>query len=336
MVRIRKYQLAVIVLVLLSMLVSCFKADEANDFRVPSSFKILTVPTPYTIYSYDSYIDLDSAKIVETVPQSAWDLAFECSPQGWHILVNSSASREIAVTVYTDFTKDYSSYSTNDWSFDASSGNLDSTAVGNWLTNGQASKQIYLLGLNEGNGTYKVLQKIIFIGVSDSIFTFISTDPQKVIPDTIKIRKDPAYRYVYYSFASPNKTLKLEPARNNWDIKMSTYRTTLYTDAGQPVPYLVRGVLSNTPGVQVLKVFDSNFWEASLSQYSGQVFSDKQDALGWDWKDLNSRDNALYRIVPDVYYIIRTKSGNYLKLKFLSYVNDKAENGYPKIIFGKL
>lgn len=331
----------VIITVLLSMIVtSCFKKDEQFiiiENKGKQDVRSITIPNPYSIYTYNTYIDLDSGKLVKSSLISSWDLAFDASAKGWYILVNGANSVEIASTGTTDFSADLSAFNVSKWDFDASSGNPDSTAVGKWLTdNGgiyEYTHQVYLLGKNNGDGTSTILRKLAFIELNDEHVVFISALPGGVAPDTITINKNSEYRYVYYSFDSSDQTLLIEPPKNEWDIVAGSYRTTLYTDAGIPTPYTVRGVLNNFPLVEVLKISQADFFAATATDTIGKSFSNYQDAIGYDWKDYNSKDSNPYRIVPDIYYFVKTRTGNLIKLEFTGYTSANAEYGYPSMRF---
>jgi hypothetical protein len=335
-----KYSLYILLGFLSISFSSCFKKDDIlAPEKMPPNYRAISINAPYTIYTYNSYINLDSGYIVKTAEQTAWDLAFDCSPKGWRVLVNAVNSREIARTGSQDFGQDYSNFSTGNWLFDASSGNPDSMAFDQWVSVAQIpyqyTRQVYLVGTG-ASGVYSISFKLQFISLTDSSVVFLAAKPNATIADTIVIKKDPIYRNVFYSFSSPGTTLKLEPPANSWDIVMCSYQTMLYTTEGVATPYIVRGVLNNNPGVETLVIMDSNYWNFGVNGIQGKTFSQAQDAIGWTWKDLKSRDNALYRIVPDMYYIIKTKSGKYVKLLFLSYTNNNAVNGYPLFVVGKL
>ena len=320
--------------------VSCFSKDERVPPQLlPPSYKPIQIA--YSIYHYSNYIDLDSEVIVKVVPITAWDLAFEASPKGWHILINTGNYKQVARTGSTSFGNNFSTVSNLNWNFDSPSGNLDSTAIGSWVdVSGGANaytNEVYLFGINNGNGTFTSQNKMVFNRVTDSTYSFVFSTPDGVTADSVTIRKDSSYRYVFFSFSSANQTLLLEPQKNKWDLMMGTYESHDYDPSNKVwVPYFVRGVLSNLPAVSVLKVRDANYWEFGSNNIAGKTFSNNQEAIGFDWKDLKSRDIISYRIVPNLYYIIRSKSGKYTKLLFLSYLNDKAENGYPLFILGKL
>jgi hypothetical protein len=323
--------------------ISCFKKDEQLiiiENKGTQNVKSLVTPNTYSIYSYSSFIDLDSGIVVKSSLISSWDLAFDTSPKGWKVLVNSANSKEIFPTGQTDFSANYSSSMVPVWNFDASSGNPDSTAIGKWVSENQGkynySKQVYLLGKNNGDGTYNILQKIVFIKLDASHIAFISALPDKAIADTTIINKDPVYRNVYYSFDRPRQTLLIEPPKKSWDIVAGSYRTTLYTSTGIATPYTVRGVLSNYPNIGVLKIHKPDFLTAITSDTTGKSFSYRQDAIGYDWKDYNSGDSNPYRIVPDLYYFVKTKSGNLIKLEFTGYTSANAEYGYPSLRLVKL
>jgi hypothetical protein len=314
-------------------LTSCFKEDEKMIIEEKGSF--FHIPAPNNIRSYFSYIDLDSVRLVKTAPISSWDLAFEGSSEGWHILVNAANNKEIYPTGSFDIYSDFSSVNPTVWQFDVSNGNPDSTAVGSWVTgnpgNAVYTKQVYLMGMNNGNGTYEKLKKLQFIELTPDQYIILAANPDGTVADTIRINKNPSYNYVYYSFSSPNETLLIEPEKDKWDLVACTYRTTLFTSTGVPTPYSVGGLLSNFQNVQVLRVNKPDFFAAGVSDTIGQTFSIKKDAIGWEWKEYSSTGGSNpYRIVPDIYYFVKTKSGKLVKLEFTSYYSsENGENGYP-------
>lgn len=295
--------------------------------------KSLVISKPYSIYNYYSFIDLDSVKIVSTALISSWDLAFDASPKGWKVLINGAISLEVAKTGSNNFSENFSTYNLPSWQFDASSGNEDSTAIGRWFTEENAeynyTNQVYLLGKNNGDGTYQVLKKLSFIKLSDENVMFIAGLPDASIPDTFQINKNPDYRYVYFSFSTPEQTLFIEPLKESWDIVAGTYKTILYTNTGVPTPYPVRGVLSNYPLIAVKKILKADFFSAGLSDTVGMAFDYRQDAIGYDWKDYFGTE--IYQIVPNVYYFLKTKSGKLVKFEFTGYTSANAEYGYPSL-----
>jgi hypothetical protein len=330
----------IVLIILSSMVTGCFKKDEQMviiENKGNQDVKTIIIPNPYSIYTYNTYIDLDSGKLVGSTLISLWDLGFDASPGGWIIRVNGANSMEIASTGSTDFSADFTAFQSPKWKFDASTGDPDSTAVGKWVTGDPASyeytNEVYLLGKNNGNGTSSIVRKLRFIELDSAHVRFISALPGETEADTIIINKDPGYRYVYYSFNTPHQTLFTEPPENTWDIVAGSYRTTLYTDAGIPTPYTVRGVLSNYPHVEVIKVSQSDFFAATAKDTTGKTFSSAEDAIGYDWKDYNSKDSNPYRIVPDIYYFVKTRSGNLIKLEFTGYTSANAEYGYPAFRF---
>ena len=327
-------------LIICLFLSSCFKDDEKMVIEEKGIF--FSISQPYNIRSYYSYIDIDSAKLVKTALISSWDLAFEGSEQGWHVLVNAANAKEISQTGSTDFSADFSSVNPVNWSFDVSNGNPDSTAVGKWVTensgNYEYTNQVYILGQNNGDGTYLSLKKLQFIKLSGDSFQFVSANLNSPSGDTITILKNPDYNYVYYSLETPKQTLIIEPPTDQWDFVSGTYRTTLFTDTGIPTPYSVGGLLTNFPLVKVLKINKPDFFDVIASDTTGIDFSVKKDAIGWDWKEYSSTGGSNpYRIVPDTYYFIKTKTGKLIKLEFTSYYSsENGENGYPTMRFIRL
>ncbi|MFN8256166.1 MAG: HmuY family protein [Bacteroidales bacterium] len=315
---------------------SCFKEESPIyivESKADQDVNTLAVESPFTIYNYYTYIDLDSVKTIKSVAIASWDLGFEASPSGYRVIVNSAIGNEIYPTGQTDFLKNYSNTNVPKWLFDSSNGHPDSTAVGNWVSGTSPgytyTGQVYLLGKNNGDGTYVIIKKLVFTMLSDTSIVFIAANPESTVADTITIKKNPNFQFVYYLFDSPNQTLYIEPPKDQWDIVAGSYRTIIYTDDGVPTPYTVRGVLSNYPYVKAVKVNKPDFYISEPSDTTGLVFSNYKDAIGYDWKEYNSAESTPYRVVPDVYYYIITKKGNLVKMEFTNYVNANAEFGYP-------
>jgi hypothetical protein len=59
-------------------------------------------------------------------------------------------------------------------------------------------------------------------------------------------------------------------------------------------------------------------------------FSRKLNEIGYDWKAYDQDANQ-YTIVPNKYFVIRDVTGNYFKIKFVSFYNDQGIKGFPKM-----
>ena len=302
----------------------CFKEDTPIDPVTRNGIRIKN-----SMYNFQTFYDL-SSNSSSTNPNGSWDLAFENTTDGWHIRINYSNFSGVYRTGSTDFNA--TSYTTEDknWIYDASSGNPDSTAVGNWRDTTSEGPLVYLIGTYDGI-RYKPYRKIKFSAVTDTsyMFTFANFDNSDVNEFTIK--KNPSFNNTYFSFKTKD-TLSVEPSKNNWDILFTQYTTTLFTKEGIATPYIVRGIYVN-PGI-VSAMVDSLTGYANIT--SGHIdlskMSSIQDNIGYNWKavEINqSANTARYAVRKNYSYIIRDTEGVFYKLHFLTYVNDSLLVGYP-------
>lgn len=314
---------AVLLLLLLTAIYGCFQEDtpiqpvERHGIRINHS-----------MYDYQSFFDMSSDTIY-TNPNDKWELAFESAAGGWHIRINYSNYFGIYRTGSTDFNA--TSYPTQDknWLYDASSGNPDSTAIGNWREVTGEGSQIYLLGSYDGV-RYNPFLKLQFHLVTDTSYRFSYAALDNSGFTDIIIAKDTSYNYVYYSLRRKD-TVIIEPPKNNWDILFTQYITTLFTNEGLPIPYIVRGIYLNK---NVSAMVDSvvPYPDLSVQQIDQERMSPVQDFIGYNWKavEINqSANTARYAVRKNYSYIIRDTHGDYYKLRFLSYVNDSLRVGFP-------
>jgi len=85
-------------------------------------------------YKYQVYFDLKTNSVVGQNLKTAWDLGFEATADGDRVILNSSKAMYAFNTGETDFesvtdTAGFAAHRT----WDAASGNLDSTAIGDWV-----------------------------------------------------------------------------------------------------------------------------------------------------------------------------------------------------------
>jgi hypothetical protein len=148
------------------------------------------------------------------------------------------------------------------------------------------------------------------------------------------VAKDPAYNFLYYSFDLESMQ-HLEPPAASWDLLFTQYTTLLFTDLGEPYPYLVTGVLLNRSGVKVALDTITPFDQISISTASAMDLTDQMDYIGYNWKYYNFETGS-YTVDFSLSYIIRTHAGYYFKLRFAGFYNASGEKGYPVIEFQRL
>lgn len=329
------------ILIVISFLVhSCFEEDQAVPPYIPPD-DVDTVSFHNSIYTHQIYFDLSSGEILAENENSVWVLGFECAADGYHLRINSSDFWGVAHTGSVKFDSVFSDVPVYIWRSDKSDGDMDSTAVGDWLSLDSGdpvySNEVYLVGKFNGI-SFEPIKKVQFIYMDEQSYKFKVASLESSVGDTILISKDDNLNYVHYSFQD-NKVMHLEPNKNEWDILFTQYFTILYTDDGIPAPYYVRGVLHNPNMVESALDTTSSFIEINYSNASSNLFSNKQDAIGYDWKSVKvdeGSNSAEYSVRIGYTYIIKDPDADLYKLRFKSYFNELGIKGYPSFEYSAL
>ncbi len=307
------------VLLLLS---SCFKEDEKI-----AALPLETITTNVgNLYETQVFFDLNTLEPRSSNVIDTWDLAFDCSDSSWTVKLNSALMMFAANTQTTDF-ESVTSADGLDMIFDVSSGNNDSTALGQWLENIggilQSKKQVYVIDRGLDSQFHpQGFKKIVLNLVGNSYqITYANLDGSG--EQTVTIEKNPQFNFVFLSF--DDGIVSVEPEKQGWSLKFSRYSTILFTDVGDPYPYNLVGVLANPNGVSAAETSDP-FQNIILSDTSKYEFSTQADIIGYDWK-LYDFDGGNYTIVPDRSYVIKNNDGFYYKLRFVSFYDQSGNKG---------
>ncbi len=317
-------------IVLMPLLTSCFKKD------VPvKPYSGIFYSVTESMYTHQSFFDLSKEQVTSVNSIEDWDLGFESSATGWHIIINSGKYLGVYASHSIDFDGLTLVPSSAVWRYDKSDGNLDSTAIGAWLSPSSVPRtytgEVFVIGHYNGI-KYDPFKKIVFTSLIDSSYFFRYADMDGNNSGTFTIVKDSLKDFVYFSFADGGKSVVIEPDKNNWDFVFTQYSTTLYTDQGVPTPYFVRGVLSNRNGVEVALDTLIGFSNLISQDISSLNFSSKSDAIGHDWKSvtIQGSTSATYTVRPNNTYIIKSTEGTYYKLRFTGFFNNAGVPGYPR------
>lgn len=334
------YRIMIIGVTMMLLVNSCFEEDQPVPPYVPP-YDVESVALPGSLYSYQTYYDLDRVQITGEVENSSWALGFECSPGSYHIRVNSAAYWGIARTGSTRMEDIFDETSDLRWMTDKSDGSPDSTAVGQWVKF-EGGDTIYtgeIMLIGQFNGiSYDPVKKLRFFHIDDSTYQFETGDPGSDSYDTVTVNRNPAYQLMHYSIIE-DQVFALEPPVEDWDLVFCQYQTILYTEDSIRAPYYVRGVLTNPSRVEIALDTVRSFVVIDHSLAQDYTYSDKQDAIGHDWKSVDvdeSSNSAEYRVRPGYTYLIRVDGQNYYKLRFKSYYNESGLKGYASFEYAKL
>jgi hypothetical protein len=330
----RKTYMALLLGPVIMGLAGCFEEDLRVTPHTPGDEN--TFAWEKSIYTTQSYFDLGTNSIMKDNDNGEWVLRFGSQTGDWHVGVNSADYWG----VYNSMTREMDSVGTpalEDWIFDRSSGDPDSTAFAGWVRfageDTLYSGYLYLLGKYDGIG-YTPLYALQFLSVDASGYVFRIMDWPDGNWTEYEVPKESAYNYQYMSAGGSGEVLTLEPDRNMWDLHFTQYGSIIYTNDGIPTPYYVRGVLLNRNGVAAALDSVVSFADITYEDIATYSFSTREDLIGYEWKsvevDVNS-NTAVYTVNTDFTYIIRDTEGFYHKLRFVLYYNDLGEKGYPVI-----
>jgi hypothetical protein len=322
-----------LLLILAVSLSSCFKEDEPIAPHPPGSVETDTIPMSYN-YKYQVYFDLDSGIVTSQNLKTESDLGFECSPSGWKIILNTADFMKAADLGVVPFGQAQDTTHVT-WKFDKSDGNPDSLAISIWyqVVKGDtlSNNHVYLIdrGFDE-NANPLGLYQVVFDSLANSryYFRFAKIDGGNIFSGVVA--KDETVNYMYYSFSSGGSVKRLEPSKEKYDLLFTQYTTLLYTDIGEPYPYLVTGVLTNRYNVEVAIDTVHEFSSITRPQALLLTYSKALDAIGYEWKNYDFETGA-YTVNSKEIYIIRNNVGIYFKLRFVGFYSNTGEKGYPVI-----
>jgi hypothetical protein len=316
---------------------SCFKEDEIVIPHARGGVLTDTIPMTEN-YLYQNYFSLDSGKVVSVNVKTIYDLGFECSNTGWHVILNSSDFMKAADLGVVPFGQPYDTTGFK-LQFDKSDGDPDSTAIGKWFTiNGNdtiSNNHVYAVsrGLDE-YGNPLGLYQLIIDSLKNSTYYFRYAPLGGGPGFSGKVVKKSAVSYMYFSLKT-GAEVSIEPPQQTYDLLFTQYTTLLFTSEGIPYPYLVTGVLLNRHAVIAAVDSSADFLSISRDMAITMTYSRNMDAIGYDWKFYNFT-TGVYTIRPNLNYIIRSVSGFYYKLRFVAFYNEDGLKGYPMIEYQQL
>jgi hypothetical protein len=324
--------------VLMVMMTSCLKEEKPVD--KPSVVETVQIPMGAD-YEDQFYFDLESNETVKRVSRFDWDMAFESTPNGYHVFINGYKYMFAYNTGKTKFDSTYT-YNALLRRWDEPNGELNKTAFGEWGTitspgNVTGNGNVFLVdrGFNvslDTLGHRKVVVNSLENGNYSLSFGLLSS----TLATTVVIPKVDGYNKVFLSFDNGGEIVSIEPLKTSWDINFTRYTHVFYGPVpGFPptdtLPYQVVGVLSNYQnGVAVAKLDSADFTTFTLADAATLTFSGNQDAIGFDWKNFTLSDEN-YVVEPQKLYIIKTAEGNYYKMRFVEFYNNAGTKGYPTV-----
>lgn len=272
-------------------------------------------------YQEQVWMDIGSGTVVATNTKTAWDLAFESAPDGWHVYLNGSRLMtawnigEAALDVASDTLGMAAGRR-----IDAPSGDADSTALGDWRTH----SDVYLLDLGYTPlGQWMGVRKLRVESVSSTQYTITTALQNGSDVRTWNIQKDASKGFTCFRF--DEGVVAIEPPAGTWDLVLTQYTHQFYEPY---LPYIVTGALTPA-GVRVAEFDAMDPASVTLADTLMNPFSSKRDAIGYDWK-VYSFEEASYTVDADRVYIIQDRAGYFYKLRFLDFYSEQGTVGCPR------
>ena len=308
-------------------------ACEKKELPVPAYDRgdvITTQVEMTTNYKNQIWFSLDENRVVSSNFKTAWDLGFEASATGFHVIMNNSKAMRLYKTTHTDLSQVTDTIGLGvHQTCDSPGGSLDSTAVGDWVSN----NTVYVVnrGYNElaqHQGYYKF--KVISVDAGQYTIEYADIyGPGGTHTGTIM--KDGNYNFIAYSFTT-HAQANIEPVKTDFDLCFTQY-THIFYDPFQY--YSVTGALSNSYNTRVMSISDKPFGDITISDTVGRTFSNRWDKIGYDWKVYDIATNV-YTVDLAKCYIINDNKGFFYKLHFIDFYNASGVKGYPKFEYKKI
>lgn len=282
-------------------------------------------------YRYQVYYNLSEKREVGRSLRAAWDLGFEAGPGGFRVVLNGGklmfAAPAKGGNLSTLTAADTAGFS-NAMTWDASSGNMDSTVIGDW----RKGNGMFLIerGFDQSlkpGGVYKIRIR----SVDETGYDVEYGPLDSKTPIQLRVKKDSAYNFTYLNLDSAATTM-IEPPHKDWDLVFTQYTHTFHEPAYQP--YLVSGVLLN-PARTLAYVADKalKFSGITIADMDDSRLSKHVNTIGYDWKVFTG---ATYVTNADRNFFILDQRGFRYKLHFIDFINASGVKGNPKWEFQTL
>jgi len=317
----------VIAVVGLSAIFSSCKKEE-KPIILPDTSKSLEVVSVKMGVDYNTQIFYSlSEKTIATNNLNNWDLSLECGADGFHFWLNGGKGVYAYNTKDTTFEKTYS-IDDLEWRWDDPSGNLDSTAIGNWFDK-QTSKSynnVYLIDRGaEETSRYK---KLVIISFSDNAYVIKYSNLDGTEEYSNIISKAENKSRIYFSLNNAGQTMDIEPDKNSWDILFTKYRHVYY-EMDPVVSYIVNGVILNPYSTTAARDTSNTFDAIDLAKAQSFNYTNKLNIIGFDWKYYNLASGQ-FMVNKNQIYVIKTSKGDYYKMRFIDFYDDQGQKGAPK------
>lgn len=266
-------------------------------------------------YGTQVFYNVREQYVAGTLEKTAWDIGLMREANRWVLRLNSALGGG-AARVEDDF-EQVTDPTGLPFAIDASDGNPDSVAIG-------MDQAVYVIdrgydpdGLPRGYHKLQLIDTLHYgcrvrlatlDNQQDTVLTLVHDTTRHLTPLSFTDYQSPAI-----------------PHRSDWDLFFTQY---MFQFQEPPVAYLVTGVLLHPEGTRAALDTLQTFAEINFDDLSNYAFTDRWDAIGYDWKVYNY-DEGLYEVDTSRIYILETIEGRYFKLQFLDFYTPTGAKGAP-------
>jgi hypothetical protein len=324
---------------------SCQKEDEAVILPPPGDLtKVIADIGAGPSYNEQVYVSLSKNMQVSRNIKD-WDIAFEASPNGYRVYLNTGKNMFACHTGVSSFT-DVDTVG-KEWHVDNAHLDDDSTAIGTWYANNLSTNEVLVIDRGKifynGASASQRFKKIKLESVNTTSYTFSYSDFNSSVPVSFTLNKNADYSLMYFSFDGGGHAVDIAPPKDEWDVVFTRYIYTFFEEpVGSPFRYyLVTGGLINrwneVTGVKLVK--DSipgyiSFEQVNAVSATSFTYTKNADVIGYDWKAL---DNSLnFVVLPNRYYLVKDRSGFIYKMRFIDFYSTTGASGYITFQYQRL
>lgn len=310
----------------------CFKPD--SPIVEPDSERIYINDS--TLGPAQIFYSLAKRKVVKKNSIYDWDLAFDCSENGFYIKLNSAKGMGAYNTGNRNFDLDYKKYY-YPFKYDAQDGDLSKTALGNWgdfsFDNPQSFGYVYIInrGLFE-QGRKIGVKKLILKGFKDGYYNLLFADPDGANQFFARVPKSTNSNFTYFTFEEGGKVVQVEPALDSWDLLFTPFLDSInhlkYIFKMDDINAVYDGVLINSNSRMISADSARSFESINFRFLDEYNYNAKRNFIGkrfWYWDEIYNKQ-AVYPIPT---YILKDNNQNYYKFKFRIY--ERNDFGHLKV-----
>jgi hypothetical protein len=312
-------------------LFSCEKKDKAIVLP-PKGDEVAIQVGMGSEYTEHYYVSLENQSIVHTGHCNAWDIAFACGSNDLNIYMNGG----IGISAFPTGKSSFASVNWSDtalvgnnWHYDASTGEVDSSVLGQW----QKGNQVFLVKLGK---TGSVIRKIKIREADQFQYVIEVGSVDATTPLVVTIMKSSKYNFKYFSMQEMKELLDVEPLKTSYDLHFTTYNYTFW-DQNPPLQYTVVGCLLNPTQTAAYKDSVMGYSQITKETMNQFPLSTKWDAIGYDWKKIDWASGSTDYVIDKRFtFLVKTQNNRYFKLRFLDFYGPTGEKGSPKFEFVEL